>query len=97
MLAAGQSYTNQAEQLQISAAAQVPGGFTVTVRSTEHPDCPAIRDQIAEAEAEIRSLQEDLQHAAPGEKAAIVAQIRRWRATLRTAQQRATELACRLR
>jgi hypothetical protein len=97
VLTAGQSYTHQSEQLQISVAAQVPGGFIVTVQSTEHPDCPTVRGQIAEAEAEIRGLQEELQHAAPGEKAAIVAQIRQWRARLRTAQQHATDLGCRLR
>jgi hypothetical protein len=97
VLTAGQSYTHQSEQLQISVAAQVPGGFTVTVQSTEHPDCPTVRGQIAEAEAEIRGLQEELQHAAPGEKAAMIAQIRQWRARLRTAQQHATDLGCRLR
>jgi hypothetical protein len=97
VLSTGQSYTNQSEQLQISATAQVPGGFTVTLQSTEHPDCSAIRHQIAEAEAEIRSLQEELQHAAPGEKADILDRIREWRAIQRTAQQHRTELGCRLR
>ena len=97
VLSTGQSYTNQAEQLEISATAQVAGGFTVTLRSTEHPDCSAIRHQIAEAEAEIRSLQEELQHAAPGEKAEILDRIREWRAIQRTAQQHGAELGCRLR
>lgn len=96
VLAAGQRYTNRAEQLEIAVGAQVPGGFTVNVQSTEHPDCPGIRGQIGEAEAEIRGLQQDLQHAAPGEKAAIAAQIRKWRAIARTAQQHGTEIGCRL-
>lgn len=97
VLTAGQSYTNQAEQLQISVTAQVPGGFTVTVQSTEHPDCPAIRRQIAEAEAEIRSLQEELQHAAPGERPRLSRRSANGEPPLRTAQQHGTDLACRLR
>ena len=38
--------------------------------------CQPLADQVSEITAEIRGLQEDLQHAAPGEKAAIVRQIR---------------------
>ena len=38
--------------------------------------CQPLADQVSEISAEIRGLQADLQHAAPGEKAAIVREIR---------------------
>ena len=94
-LAPGGSYENQADGIRISVVGTIPGGFSVEVASSEHPDCPAIRQAIAEAEAEIRDLQNDLQHAAPAEKAAIVREIRRWQAVLRTEQAKATSLGCR--
>jgi hypothetical protein len=68
----------------------------VQVSSTEHPDCEQIRAAIAEAEAEIAALQEELSTAAPGEKPAIVRQIRRWQATMKQHRQRGTQLGCRL-
>jgi len=91
----GQTYENQADGFRITTDAAIPGGFTVTVTSTEHPDCPATREAIAEAEAEIASLQADLSTAAPGEKAGIVAAIRRWQATLRKERDRARVNGCR--
>jgi hypothetical protein len=95
-LSVGQTYTNAAEQLEVAVAAQVPGGFTVQVSSTEHPDCAQIRAAIDEANAEIAALQEELSTAAPPEKPAIVRQIRQWQATLKEQQQRGTQLGCRL-
>lgn len=94
-LTTGGEYVNQAEGFRLSVDAAIAGGFTVTVTSTEHPECETVRGAIAEAEAEIRSLQDELQNAAPGEKAAIVREIRRWQATLRTQRDRAITLGCR--
>jgi len=71
-----QNYTNSAEQLELDVSASVTGGFTVSIRSTENPACAAIRDEIADARAEIADLQADLQGATPAEKAGIVRGIR---------------------
>lgn len=95
-LSVGQKYSNQAEQLEIAVIAAVPGGATVLIHSTENPKCTTLRDNISEAEAEILSLQEKLQHAAPGEKPGIVSQIKRWQAKRTSAKQEAVALGCRL-
>jgi hypothetical protein len=60
----------------------------------EDPECPAVRGQKAQAEAEIAALQADLHEAGPGQKAAIVAAIRRWRRLVVQAEQRAAALGC---
>jgi hypothetical protein len=60
----------------------------------ELPECAALRGRKAEAEAELGALQADLQDAAPGQKPAIVAAIRRWRRVLEQAEQRAVALGC---
>jgi hypothetical protein len=90
----GQNYVNPAEQLEVEVAAAVPGGFTVAIRSTEHPDCTQIRAEIAQAEGEIRDLQADLRTTAGPMKAEIIRMIRAWQAKLRAAQQRRIELGC---
>lgn len=95
-LSVGQTYVNQPEQLEITVISQVPGGFRVGVRTTEHPDCPTIRAAIQEATIEIRSLQEELRTAAPGEKAALARQIRALQARVKQGQQRGRQLGCRL-
>jgi len=93
-LIAGKKYSNPAEQIEIEVTAAVPGGFTVTIRATEHPDCPGIRTAIVEAEGAIRAFQGALQTAPRGAKAALVAQITQWQAKLRAAQQRRTQRGC---
>jgi hypothetical protein len=95
-LSLGQTYTNQAERLEITVTSAVTGGFVVEIRSTEHPDCVAIRQEIAEAEQEIRDLQEELQSAPTNRKAAIVRQIRAWQARLTNAKERGINRGCRL-
>jgi hypothetical protein len=57
-------------------------------------DCPKLLDAIAEAQAEIRTLQEDLKTAGPTLKPGIAAQIRKWRAILTAAQNAARLNAC---
>src|SRR5262249_10702372 len=57
-------------------------------------DCPKLLDAIAEAQAEIRTLQEDLKTAGPTLKPGIARQIRRWRAILTAAQNAARLNAC---
>jgi hypothetical protein len=93
-LSAGQKYANQAEGLEIEATSAVWGGFSVAITSLEPPECDGLRAEKAQAEGEIATLQEDLEQAAPGEKAGIIRQIRTWEATLRAAEQRARELGC---
>jgi hypothetical protein len=93
-LSSGQKYANQAEGLEVEATTAVWGGFSVAITSAEPPECDSLRAEKAQAESEIATLQEDLQQAAPGEKAAIIRQIRSWEATLRAAEQRARELGC---
>ena len=61
----------------------------------EPPGCARLRARIARAKAEIADLQDDLRHAAPGEKPAIVRQIRAWQAKLKAARQEAKALGCR--
>ncbi len=95
-LSVGQNYTNSAEQLELDVSASVPGGFTVSIRSTENPACAAIRDEIADARAEIADLQADLQGATPAEKAGIVRGIRAQQAKINSARQRGRSLGCRL-
>lgn len=95
-LSVGQTYTNLAEQLEIGVVSQVPGGFTVDVETTEHPQCPEIRSAIESAMDEIRSLQEELSTAPPGQKAAIVRKIRALQATIMEEQQRGRQLGCSL-
>lgn len=97
-LSAGQKYTLQTEKIEISVLAAVPGGFRGEVRSTaaaENPECAELRDRIANAEAEIRSLEEDLK-AAPGQKAGIASGIKAWGKKLTNAKAEAAKLGCRL-
>jgi hypothetical protein len=56
--------------------------------------CQQLRDAIAEAEGEIRGLQEDLRTAGPTQKAGIATQIKKWRAILTAAQNAARLNAC---
>jgi hypothetical protein len=93
-LSPGQQYENQAESLEITVDSRVPGGFTVSVGTPQHPRCSEILDEIRAAEEEIRGLQEQLGSAGPGEKAAIIREIRRWQVILSGAQQRARDLGC---
>src|SRR5262249_28980179 len=58
------------------------------------PICPKLLDAIADAEREIRALQEDLRTAGPTQKAGIAAQIKKWRAILHAAQNAAQLNAC---
>ena len=95
-LSAGQKYSNQAEQLEVNVVSAVPGGFTVSIASTENPKCAGLRNLIAEADEEIHDLQDELQKAAPGSKPYFASQIRKWQAKRTKAQQEAVGLGCRL-
>jgi hypothetical protein len=96
-LSAGQEYTNAGEQLKITVDAAVPGGFTVTVTSAENAACEGIRKDIANAKAEIETLQTDLQQAhGSGEKAQILGEIRHWKAEIANLQKKGHELGCSL-
>jgi photosystem II stability/assembly factor-like uncharacterized protein len=72
------------------------GLWKLDLAKLEPPKCARLREQIAEATAEIADLQADLQHAAPGEKRAIVRQIRTWQAKRKAATHEAKALGCRL-
>jgi hypothetical protein len=72
------------------------GLWKLNLAKLEPPACARLRKKIANAKAEIADLQADLQHAAPGEKAAIVRQIKAWQARLKAAKQKAKALGCRL-
>jgi hypothetical protein len=72
------------------------GLWKLDLARLEPPECARLRKKIAEATAEIADQQADLQHAAPGEKAAIVRQIRAWQAKRKAAMQKAKALGCRL-
>ena len=73
-----------------------PPRYDSTRSSPENAKCPALRGVIAEATAEIRDLQEELRHAAPGEKSRIVREIKDWQRKLTAAKNEATSLGCRL-
>lgn len=97
-LTPGQSYSNTAEQLDVSVTAAVWDGYTVTVQTQapENPACPGLRDRSAELRDEIQTLQADLQQArSSSEKAAIVRQIKQAQAQLKAVRDQATKLGCR--
>lgn len=71
------------------------GLWKLNLAKLEPPGCARLRARIAKAKAEIAELQDDLRHAAPGEKPAIVRQIRAWQAKLKAARQEAKALGCR--
>jgi hypothetical protein len=95
-LAPGQSFTSTAEQLEIAVTGAVPGGFTVSITSIEHSDCPGIREDIERNEGLIGALQEQLATASPAQKPGIVDRIRTAQAKLKAAYDRGTDLGCRL-
>jgi uncharacterized repeat protein (TIGR03803 family) len=63
--------------------------FTVTVR-----ECSLLQMEISEAREEILSLQAELKHAAPGEKAALIRAIRALQTHIQKLTARARQLGC---
>jgi hypothetical protein len=92
----GATHVDQAHGTQITLTSTVPQGFTVTIDRSEPADCQWIRDQLAGIEREIADLQDELQNAAPGEKAAIIRAIKRLQTQARVLRERATQLGCTL-
>jgi len=92
----GDSYADTSQGLSVTLDAEIPLGLVARVDRGEPAECNWIRDQLADIEAEIADLQQELQHAAPGEKAQIVAQIRRLQAQARILRERGRHLACAL-
>ncbi len=90
----GATFPDTARGLELTLSAVVPAGFTVTVNRTPPADCKWIRDELAGLETEIRGLQEELQHAGPGEKAALAAEIKRLQAQRQKLHDRARQLGC---
>jgi photosystem II stability/assembly factor-like uncharacterized protein len=72
------------------------GLWKLDLRKLEPRECAPLRARIAKAKAEIADLQADLKHAAPGEKPAIVRQIKAWQAKLKAATRKAKALGCHL-
>jgi hypothetical protein len=57
-LSVGNVFTNQQEGLSIQVTRAIPGGFTIQVQREPSPECPQIREQIANLE-EILETEED--------------------------------------
>lgn len=55
-----QQYTNDAERLRVDVTAQVWGGFSVTIASTEPAECGTLRDEISDKRTQLGTLREDL-------------------------------------
>jgi hypothetical protein len=95
-LAAGSKFSDGTEGVEITVSGQVPSGFSIQVTRTEPADCQFISREIAALRDEIVALQGELRSAAPGEKPAIVAQIRAAQRKVIVLQQRAARLGCSL-
>jgi hypothetical protein len=90
----GDQYSDASQGLTVTLNGSVPLGLVARVDRGQPAECAWIQDELATIKAEIASLQQDLQHAAPGEKAGIAAQIKRLQAQARTLRQRGQELGC---
>ena len=88
--------SEQASKTYKHASIVSPRRYDSTRGAPENPKCPTLRAEIAEATAEIRDLQQELQHAAPGAKAGIVQAIKGWQRKLAAAKKEASSLGCRL-
>jgi hypothetical protein len=93
-LTVGATHTDTSEGVEIKVVSQVPSGFDIRVTRVEPADCDRINGEIAAAQAEIRDLQEELASAPPGQKAALVAQIRALQRRIAVLRQRASQLGC---
>ena len=92
----GDQFVDTAQGLTVTLDGAVPLGLIARVDRGEPAECAWIRDELARVESEIADLQEELKHAAPGEKAQIVAQIKRLQAQARTLHARGEQLGCAL-
>lgn len=94
-LSAGQQYSNPTENLVVEATAATWGGMQVSVRSTEPGECAALREQIAQLQAERAAAADDLGNAV-GDAERDLARRALAAATreLKAAEQRARDLAC---
>jgi len=90
----GATYSDAAEGLSVTLSAAAPSGFAVAIDRTPPAECTWIRGELTNMEAEIRGLQAELQHAAPGEKAFLIAQIKRLQAQAAKLRAGAQQLGC---
>jgi hypothetical protein len=97
-LGVGQSYTEAPLGIRIAVDSQDSLGFVVTIRVEEHPDCQFLRERIAEIDAEIDVLQEDLRDPdlTPQERWRTLAQIARLRREEASLSARADAIGCRM-
>ena len=67
-LTPGMSYRSSGAQIVVTVNSPLPGGFRITISSTENPACVALRDQIAEANQKLADLSEIFRHGTPADK-----------------------------
>jgi hypothetical protein len=90
----GDQYSDASQGLTVTMDGSVPLGLVARVDRGQPAECTWIRNELANIEAEIAGLQEDLQQAPPGEKPGIAAQIKRLQAQSRTLRERSEQLGC---
>lgn len=91
---AGDTYTDATHGVTVTLSATVSAGFTVLVDRTPPSECAWIRDELASVLSDIKDWQADLQDASPGQKAGIIAQIKRLQAQAAKLRARAQQVGC---
>jgi hypothetical protein len=95
-LTPGMSYSNATAEIAITVNSSLPGGFRISISSTENPECVALREQIAEANQELADLSEIFRHGTAAEKTAAGQRRQQLLAQINDLSQRARRLGCRL-